>query len=336
MPREEPRLGGDKTQMSRPFFQVAPIPKLLLLVWAGTLVSSGLSAQTVGSSRTNQRATASPAEQEFSSSNSVKSRPKAVSALWPPKDVDAAVPAVSPGVACPLAEVMLEARRRAQDLVANLEKFTATEVIDSSEVRKDGRPKQSVRQSFNYSAAVFPAQGGFPAVDESRNETGRVPAGPVAITTAGLAVGMLIFHPYYANDFKIVCEGLGEWHAEPAWQLRFEQRSDKAPRFQSIRVDRGWFLPKFKGRAWLTEDHFQIAHMDFDLLETIPKIRLLTEHADIDYGPVDFAKRDMQLWLPESVDFYIDIEGHRFLHRHRLSNFLLFSVETTQEFRTLP
>ena len=147
---------------------------------------------------------------------------------------------------------------------------------------------------------------------------------------------MLIFHPYYANDFKIVCEGLGEWHAKQAWQLRFEQRSDKLPRFQSIHVDRGWFLPRFKGRAWLTEDHFQIAHMDFDLLETIPKIRLLTEHADIDYGPVEFAKRDTQLWLPESVDFYIDIGGHRLLHRHRLSNFLLFSVETDQEFRMLP
>jgi len=258
-----------------------------------------------------------------------------MSVLWPPKDIDAAVPAVAPGVSCPLAEVMLEARQRAEDLVANLEKFTATEVIDSSEVRKDGRPKQSVRQSFNYSAVVLRTHAGFPEVDESRNEMGRTRAPRTPITTAGLAVGMLIFHPYYANDFKVVCEGLGEWHDKPAWQLRFEQRSDKLPRFQSIHVDRGWFLPKFKGRAWLTGDHFQIAHMKFDLLETIPKIQLVTEHADIDYGPVDFANRNMQLWLPESVDFFIDIGGHRFLHRHRLSNFLLFSVETNQEFRVL-
>jgi len=255
--------------------------------------------------------------------------------LWPSKDVDAAVPAVAPGVSCPVAQVMLEARQRAEDLVANLEKFTATEVIDSSEVRKDGRPKQSVRQSFNYSAVVSQLHSGFPEVDESRNEISRSRAEPVPITTAGLVVGMLIFHRFYGSDFKFVCEGLGQWQAKPAWQLRFEQRSDKLPRFQSIYVSRGWFLPKFKGRAWLTGDHFQIAHMDFDLLETIPKIQLLTEHADIDYGPVDFAKRNMQLWLPESVDFYIDIGGHRFFHRHRLSNFLLFSVETNQEFRVL-
>lgn len=308
------------------------IPGLLTLIFAGTLVSSGLSAQTKGRTGANPHETESPAGQGFSRSNPVKSRPKAMTVPWP-KDMDAVVPAVAPGVSCPLSEVLIEARQRAQDLVANLEKFTATEVIDSSEVRKDGREKQSVRQSFNYSAVVLRARSGFPEVDENRNEIGRSRAEPLSITTAGLAVGMLIFHPYYVNDFRVVCEGLGEWHSKPAWQLRFEQRSDRPPRFQSIHVNGGWFLPKFKGRAWLTQDYFQIAHMDFDLLETIPRIRLVTEHADIDYGPVDFAKRNMQLWLPESVDFYIDIGGHRFFHRRRLSNFLVFSVETNQEFR---
>jgi len=320
--------------MSRPVSRPAPIPSLLTVVFAGALVSSGLLAQTKGDTNANLHSTESPVGQEFSSLSSVKSRPKAMTVLWP-KDLDAAVPAVAPGVSCPLTEVMLEARQRAEDLVANLEKFTATEVIDSSEVRKDGRPKQSVKQSFNYAVAVSQRRNGFPEVDESRNEVKRSQAEPVRITTAGLAVGMLIFHPYYANDFNIVCEGLGEWNAKPAWQLRFEQRSDKLPRFQSIRVNDGWFRPKFKGRAWLTRDYFQIAHMDFDLLETIPKIHLVTEHSDIDYGPVDFANRKMQLWLPERVDFYLDIGGHRFFNRHRLSSFLLFSVETNQEFRVL-
>ena len=318
--------------MSRPISWVAPILKLLVLVCAGTLVSPGLSAQKTVNAGPNPQTTESSAGQEFSSSKSVKSRAKAMTVLWP-KDLDAAVPAVAPDVSCPLATVMLEARQRADDLVATLEKFTATEVIDSSEVRKDGRPKQSVKQSFNYAVAVLQRRNGFPEVDESRSETRRTRAERVPISTAGLAVGMLIFHPYYANDFNIVCEGLGQWNAKPAWQLRFEQRSDKLPRFQSIRVNGQWFRPKFKGRAWLTRDYFQIAHMDFDLLETIPKIHLATEHSDIDYGPVDFAKRKMQLWLPENVNFYIDIGGHRFFHHHRLSDFLLFSVETNQEFR---
>ena len=318
--------------MTKSISWLRPVARLLMMVFAWTLSSSGLLAQARGGTNINLRATESPTGQEFSSSSPVKSRPKAMSVLWP-KDLDAAVPAVAPGVSCPLSEVMLEARQRAEDLVANLEKFTATEVLDSSEVRKDGRPKQSVKQSFNYAAAVSGSRGGFPQVEENRNEIGRPRTEPVSITTAGLAVGMLIFHPYYANDFKFVCEGLGEWHSKPAWQLRFEQRSDRPPRFQSIYFGRGWFLPKFKGRAWLTRDYFQITHMDFDLLETIPKIQLRTEHSDIDYGPVDFAKRKMQLWLPESVDFYLDIGGHRFFHRHRLSNSLLFSVETNEEFR---
>jgi hypothetical protein len=317
--------------MNRPISWLGPIPRLLMLMFAGTLVSPGLSAQTTGDANANPHALESSAGRKFSSTKSVRSRAKALSVVWPPKDVDAAVPVVAPEVSCPLAEVMLEARQRAEDLVANLEKFTATEVIDTSEVRGDGRPKQPVKESFSYSVAVSRNRGGFPEIDESRSKIGRNTAGP-AITTAGLAAGMLIFHPYYVGDFNIVCEGLGEWNKMPAWQLRFEQRSDALPRFQSIHVGDRWFRPRFKGRAWLTRDHFQIARMSFDLADTIPKIKLVTEHSDIDYGPVDFANRKMQLWVPENVDFYIDIGGHRFFHHHRLSDFLLFSVETNQEF----
>jgi hypothetical protein len=60
-------------------------------------------------------------------------------------------------------------------------------------------------------------------------------------------------------------------------------------------------------------------------------IRLLTEHMSDDYHAVDFAKRNTQLWLPESVNFYIDINGHRYVNRHKFADFLLFAVDTGQE-----
>jgi len=57
----------------------------------------------------------------------------------------------------------------------------------------------------------------------------------------------------------------------------------------------------------------QIQHIDFDLLEAIAPIRLQTEHMSIDYGAVEFPKRKLQLWLPETVSFYIDVEATDFL-----------------------
>jgi hypothetical protein len=53
----------------------------------------------------------------------------------------------------------------------------------------------------------------------------------------------------------------------------------------------------------------------------------------IDYRAVAFPKRKLQLWLPESVSFYMDVGGHRFLNRHQLSDYVLFSVDTDQQIK---
>jgi hypothetical protein len=88
---------------------------------------------------------------------------------------------------------------------------------------------------------------------------------------------------------------------------------------------------KLKGRAWLAADTYQVLHLESDLMEPIPKIRLKSEHLAVDYRPVRFRKGNVQLWLPESADLYIHYKGHRYHHRHSFSDFLLFSVEDTQQ-----
>jgi len=89
----------------------------------------------------------------------------------------------------------------------------------------------------------------------------------------------------------------------------FEQRP-------TSRLDFKPFLPTTigltsnKGARVDLPETSQIQHIDFDLLEAIAPIRLQTEHMSIDYGAVEFPKRKLQLWLPETVSFYIDVGGH--------------------------
>jgi hypothetical protein len=256
--------------------------------------------------------------------------------LWPPTNVDASVPSVTAGVACPLDDVLKGARKRVQELLDNVDRFSATEVVDFSEIGHDGRASQSLKYTFDYLAVVSLSREGDLRFEESRKEIGKINSSPIPIRTVGLAVGAAVFHPLRFDDFEITCEGLGQSHDKPAWQLRFEQRADKPPRFQAILDDGNWFDVKLKGRAWIAKETSQIEHIDFDLLETISRIRLETEHMSIDYRAVDFPKRNLQLWLPESASFYIDISGHRFLNRHLLSNYLLFSVDTDQKIQSPP
>ena len=251
--------------------------------------------------------------------------------LWPPPNVDADIPAVAVGVACPLQQVVKGARQRVQELLDNLDRFTATEVIDSSEFGRDGRASQSLRYTFNYLAAVSLSRDGDLRYEESRQAIGRGNSTPIPIRTVGLAVGAAIFHPLRVDDFEITCEGLGWWHDQPAWQLRFGQRADKPSRFQAVLDNGNWYDVKLKGRAWVSKQTSQIEHIDFDLVDAISPIRLQTEHMSLDYNAVEFPKRKLQLWLPESASFYIDIGGHRYLNRHELSNYVLFAVDTTQK-----
>jgi tetratricopeptide (TPR) repeat protein len=251
--------------------------------------------------------------------------------LWPPTNVDTSVPPVASDASCSLEKVLKGTRQRVKELLENVDRFTATEAVDSNEIGRDGRASRSLKYSFDYVAAFSLGGDGDLSYDESRIQIGKINPTPIPIRTVGLAVGAAVFHPLRGDDFQMTCEGLGQWHARPAWQLRFEQRPDRPPRFQSILSDGKWYRVKLKGRAWISAESSQIEHIDFDLLEAIPRIRLQIEHMSLDYGAVDFPKRKIQLWLPQRVSFYIDIDGHRFLNRHELSNFTLFAVATDQK-----
>ena len=60
------------------------------------------------------------------------------------------------------------------------------------------------------------------------------------------------------------------------------------------------------------------------------EIRLFADHTAIEYGPVHFQNKDVQMWLPQSAEVYYDWRGHRSHRRHSFSNYFLFSVDEKQ------
>jgi hypothetical protein len=62
----------------------------------------------------------------------------------------------------------------------------------------------------------------------------------------------------------------------------------------------------------------------------MPEIRLIADHTVIEYGPVNFRKRAVEMWLPQTAEFYYDWRGHRGYRVHRFSDYLLFSVDDKQ------
>jgi len=80
----------------------------------------------------------------------------------------------------------------------------------------------------------------------------------------------------------------------------------------------------------LTPPH-QLARLEFELVKPMPEIHLLRERVSIDYAPVQFRSRDVQLWLPSHADLLISRDNKAFFRTHSFSNFQLFSVGTGQQ-----
>ena len=98
-----------------------------------------------------------------------------------------------------------------------------------------------------------------------------------------------------------------------------------------MRVGGALYLPRFKGRACITTDSYNVMRIETDLISPVPQIDLQLEHLVIGYAPVQFQKRPIQLWLPENASLYIDYRGHRYQRVHSFSQFQLFSVDTDEK-----
>jgi hypothetical protein len=146
-----------------------------------------------------------------------------------------------------------------------------------------------------------------------------------------MAAHALLLHPSIIDDLTVTCEGLGSLEGRPAWQLHFIQRPDRPPHFRQYRTQKGWFNVEMKGRVWVAADSYQVMRMETDLVKPIEEIALRRDHVIIDYRAVPFPKRHMQLWLPERVDLYVDLNGQRSHRRHSFSNFELFWVDLNEK-----
>jgi tetratricopeptide (TPR) repeat protein len=287
-------------------------------------------------------ATAPPAAPSVASAPAANSEAPAVSAPKPasppeansviPLRVDEMVPEVAVDVPCSLSSVLQGAGQRSEQLLNTLQKFNAAERVEHYKLNAAGVPGTADVRSFDYVVSVtHDPQGGF-QLQEFRNG-GIVGAQqfPSGIRTANLAEHGLIFHPLLAPGFHFTCEGLGEWKGHPTWLVHFDEKKNDLNPFRSY-VVAGFSYPlQLTGRAWIDAATFQVLRLESDLLKPVEKIRLTREHIAIEFSSVQFHTNHQQLWLPQSADLYVELDGHRFYRRHSFSNFKIFSTDATQE-----
>jgi len=249
---------------------------------------------------------------------------------WAPPDVDEEKPKVDVGASCALNQVVERAGARVEELVKNVDRFTATEEMEHESLSPLGVQVSRDTRKFNYLVTIRQIGARGLDVQEYRDGTISLDMFPAHLATLGMPILALIYHPYFRDEYEFECEGHGEWRGRPAWVVHFRQRDDRMSEMRAYRVNGMSFPVHLKGRSWIDAESSQILALEADMVRPVPEIRLVRDHQLIEYGPVEFARDKTTLWLPKSADWYCNLAQKRYHRRHSFSHFLLFSVDDKQ------
>lgn len=250
---------------------------------------------------------------------------------WEPPGIDENKPYVAADVSCPTQRVMDMTGARVKQLVDDVSQIAAIEDLVHERVDELGNSVTRETRKFNYVVSISETQAGLLSTDEYRTDQSGFTSFPDQIGTQGFTALALVFHPDMRDNFQMTCEGLGAWQGQATWLMHFRQRDDRPNRIHSYKVGEMIYPVNLKGRAWITADKFQIVHMESELVKSMPKIQLLSEHQVVDYGPVQFQKKKTELWLPKSAQIYFDFRKHRYVRRHSFDHYMLFAVDANEK-----
>jgi VWFA-related protein len=256
---------------------------------------------------------------------------KAKPLYWNPPDLDGHKQDQLDASECELNDVLAQAATRATELVSNLQNFTAQEHVVYRVLGGGAEQVASGIGDFGYNAALVRHTEGFKVSETRVAENGSHPL-PVASKNIGLPEMALIFLPEIQQNYEMHCGGAVLWQGQAAWLVTLRQRKDRPDHTAMFSGANGDVFPApLKGRAWIAQDSGDVIHLEIGLMHPILPVGVMGWFLSIDYGPVKFRTRNVEVWLPQFAETYDDSDYRRTIISHEFSKFLLFSVDTKQE-----
>lgn len=251
---------------------------------------------------------------------------------WSPPDIDNNPPSIVV-TSCATTEVLDRAFLRTRTQLGSFEKFTATEHIEHQEIDRHGSVVSLKTREFSYIVFVVPYHGDSFYLEESRDADGKTTDSfPTPLATTGLnSLAISLLQPADRNKFRYECEGMTKLRGEPVWAIRFQEEDTETLSVRRWKRNGMVYNVPFKGRIWISQYGYDVLRVETDLLAPIAKLQLTRDHLRVDYGPVKFDRGNQTLWLPWDAEMFMELRGKRYHHRHYLSDYQLFEVDTNNK-----
>jgi len=206
---------------------------------------------------------------------------------------------------------------------------TCTESVTQEKLGKEGKPEYRQDSVFDYLILMSLKQDEL-TVEESRllqKSDGKAKNLPL-LTTRGFPTLLLVFHPYYLEDYRYELDGEEKVGGRTLTRIKFEHIPGK--RSTSALALRGRDYPlDMKGTAWVEPDTGVVRKISAALVAPLDDLNLKVLTTDVIYEPEKFPEvQDQVFWLPSTATIEVETARQHWRNTHRFSGYKQFSVSS--------
>jgi hypothetical protein len=230
-----------------------------------------------------------------------------------------------------LSEILVQTRKSVGDYWEQFTSVTCIEKVAQEKLGKKGNMEYVRKSIFDY-LVLSDTQGDAISVEESRLEqgkSGKLKNIPLMVAN-GLPMLLLVFHPYYEEDFQYHLQGEELADGRKLVKIGFQHipgmRSTTALRL------RGKDYPlDLQGTAFIDPQTGTIHRIVAGIAGPMNDFNLKSLMMDVQYTPCEFPPAKGVYWLPSTATIDIHTELQHWRNIHQYSNYKRFTVATEEK-----
>lgn len=229
-----------------------------------------------------------------------------------------------------LNDVLVQARRSVEMFWRQFESVSCIESVTQEKLGKGGKSEYQLKSTFDYLVLLNKPEDDI-SVEESRVQQGKInkPKNIPLLLTDGMPTLLLIFHPYYKEDFLYQLDGEEMADGRKLARIGFSHLPGKRST-TVLRLRDSVYPLNLQGIAWIDPQMGTIHRIAAGLTAPMKGLNIKGLQLEVSYFPQKFPFEEGEYWLPSIATVNIQSEHQQWRNIHQFSKYRKFSVKSEE------
>jgi hypothetical protein len=243
--------------------------------------------------------------------------------LWP---ADGAAPASSAN----LDDILIKARRSVETFWRQFESVSCIEDVIQEKLENKGKSEYQLKSTYDYLVLLNNPEDEI-SVEESRVPQGKItkPKNIPLMLTDGMPTLLLVFHPFYKEDFLYQFDGNDTVDGRKLVRIGFSHVPGKRST-TVLRLRDTVYSLSLQGIAWIDPETGAIHRIAAGLTAPIQSLNIKGLQMEVSYSPQKFPFEEGEYWLPSIATVNIQSGHQQWRNIHQFSKYRKFSVKSEE------